>query len=281
MTEAVNYIRQSLKDMYPAGEIQSFTRQILECVCGWKPYQFLAFNLRPTESQMEEIVCMTQRLRSHEPIQYVTGITSFCGFPFRVNPSTLIPRPETEEIVELILHDYYGQSVDILDIGTGSGCIAISLARLLPQSRVTALDISSTALDTARENAALNRVDVSFIQSDILSPQIDINRSFDVVVSNPPYIKESERTSMKKNVLDYEPDLALFVPDDDPFVYYRSIAAFAKENIKEGGSIYFEINALHGKAICEVLLKEGNNSVELLQDLAGKDRIIKVKYENT
>ena len=278
MTETVAYIHEALKDMYPAGEIRSFTRRILACACGWEPYQYLADKgACPTGVQMRRITAMVERLKQREPIQYITGETHFAGLSFHTNPSVLIPRPETEELVERIARRYAGNRLRILDIGTGSGCIAVSLAHLLPASEVAGMDISAKALQTAGENAERNGVAVSFVQADVLSVEEAASRipgSFDLFVSNPPYVKESEKKEMAENVLRYEPELALFVPDSEPFVFYRSIARLARLKLCEGGAFYFEINALHGRETCEVLAREGCQAIELFNDLSGRPRFI-------
>ena len=181
------------------------------------------------------------RLKTHEPIQYVLGKTSFMDLEFKVNSSVLIPRPETEELVRLMLQeDLDGK--EILDIGTGSGCIAVSLAKNLPNAKITALDISKDALEVARENANLNNVDIEFINADIFEYQTD--KKYDVIVSNPPYVLESEKSLMKQNVLDFEPELALFIEDKNPLKFYDSIIHFCIFCLNENGNIFFEINNL-------------------------------------
>ena len=237
---------------------------------------------------------------------------------FKVTPDVLIPRPETAELVERIITDYRGQAPRILDIGTGSGCIAISLAKHLPKAEVAAVDISPEALAVAEENARLNQVSVSFLELDILSEgypsfmqgklkfhveETKVSRkenksftymkpkshteetavspigNFNCIVSNPPYIMDKEKATMEANVLENEPHLALFVPDDDPLLFYRAIARFGQRHLAEGGHLYFEINALCGKETVAMLRQENYTEVELIQDLYGKDRIVKAKYE--
>ncbi|GHT28506.1 release factor glutamine methyltransferase [Bacteroidia bacterium] len=278
MTETVAYINRSLQDLYPKGEVQSFTRLIMEHVCRLQPYQLLMGGGRHlSDTEKHEIHLIVERLKQFEPIQYILGETSFCGLKFRVNPSVLIPRPETEELIECILNDYDGRKMRILDIGTGSGCIAISVAHFLPTIEVIAVDISEEAIQTAEENARINNAFVSFIQADILYPDIDIPGTFDIIVSNPPYVKENEQIGMEKNVLQYEPRLALFVPDNDPLLFYRAIARLAKQKLNVGGALYFEINAMLGKETVQTLKEEEFTNVELIRDLSGKDRIIKAQ----
>ncbi|OAV72398.1 Release factor glutamine methyltransferase [Bacteroidales bacterium Barb6] len=284
MTDTIAYIRDSLKDCYPSEEIRAFTRLIMEDVCGIPPHRLLADKgsiLSVGERhRIEEIV---GRLRQSEPVQYILGKTCFYGLPFRVNPSVLIPRPETEELVELILTDEKGRGGAVLDIGTGSGCIACTLAKLLHNSRVTAVDVSEAALAVARENARLLGVAVDFVCADIFSEEQTGERiagGFDVIVSNPPYVTESEKGTMEKNVLDYEPHTALFVPDDDPLVFYRRIARFGRQRLNRGGRLYMEINARLGGETAELLRGEGYGEITVISDISGKERIVKATFEN-
>ncbi|MDR1939050.1 MAG: peptide chain release factor N(5)-glutamine methyltransferase [Tannerellaceae bacterium] len=281
MTETIAYINHSLKDLYPPGEIRSLTRRIMECACGLQPHQVLMSKDKELSGTEKYAVRqMVERLKQWEPIQYITGEAPFYGLSFRVAPPVLIPRPETEELVEHIVKDHSGRKVKILDIGTGSGCIAVSLAHSLPGSGVTALDVSGEALRIAKENARRNKVDVSFVLTDILSlrqASKDVAGDFDLIVSNPPYVRESEKACMEKNVLLYEPPQALFVADNDPLVFYRAIARFAKGKLRESGTLYFEINAQLGKETVDALKEEGYGKVELIRDLPGKDRIIKAQ----
>jgi release factor glutamine methyltransferase len=281
MTQTIVYINQSLKTLYPAGEIQSFILLIMVHVCGLQPYQLLMSKDKElSDAEKRRISQIVERLRQWEPIQYVLGETSFYGLDLSVNPKVLIPRPETEELVARIIKEHAHRRVRILDAGTGSGCIALSLARHLPGSDVTALDISEEALCIARENALRNKLSVAFVCADILSVrQVAglVSGKFDIIVSNPPYVKESEKSGMGKNVFLYEPPQALFVSDDDPLVFYRAIARLAKAKLREGGTLYFEINALLGKETLDALKEEGFRKTELIRDLSGKDRIIIAK----
>ena len=214
-----------------------------------------------------------ERLKTHEPIQYILGKTSFMDMEFKVNSSVLIPRPETEELVRLILkEDLDGK--EILDIGTGSGCIAISLAKYLPNAKVTALDISKDALKVAKENAKLNNVDIHFINTDIFKYKSD--KKYDIIVSNPPYVTESEKVLMKKNVLDFEPELALFVDDTDPLKYYSEIIDLLNRNLNLGGYLFFEINNKYFQEIKENLIDNGFQ-VNDLKDFRGFKRFIFAK----
>lgn len=279
MIETVDYIKNSLKDIYPPGEIGSFTRLILEKICGLKPHNLLfCKDKQLSETEKSKIRQIVERLKAEEPIQYVLGTADFYGQSFFVNPSVLIPRPETEELVERIILDYENKEVKILDAGTGSGCIGITLKRHLKKAEIIAVDISAPALETARKNARHQGMPVTFIRTDLLSLEksdLNIPFIFDVIVSNPPYVKHSEKPYMEKNVLDYEPHQALFVPDDDPLVFYRQIARLGKKKLKKEGRLYFEINAQCGSVMKEMLENEGYKEIELFQDIFGKDRIIK------
>lgn len=282
MTETVSYINESLKDLYLSTEISSFTRLIMEHVCGLLPHQLLlGIDTELSETEKCRIREIIGRLQQHEPIQYILGETNFYGLTFKVNPSVLIPRPETEELVERVIADYTEKAINVLDIGTGSGCIAISLARHLKQATVAALDISPEALEVARQNAVCNQVSVSFQEIDILSvPQTTsflADKKFNCIVSNPPYVMNKEKEVMEQNVLAYEPHLALFVPDEDPLLFYRTIARFGQAALLAGGHLYFEINAQCGQQTVDMLQQEGYKNIELIQDLSGNDRITKAQ----
>ena len=214
------------------------------------------------------------RLKTHEPIQYVLGKTRFMDLEFKVNSSVLIPRPETEDLVRLMLkEDLDGK--EILDIGTGSGCIAISLAKNLPNAKITALDISKNALEVAKENAKLNNVNIDFINADIFEYHSD--KKYDVIVSNPPYVTESEKTLMIKNVLDFEPELALFVEDEYPLRYFEYIIEKSKNYIKKYGLIFFEINDIFEISLTQVISKKYNFKIQFFKDLLDKNRFLKIE----
>lgn len=244
------------------------------------------------ESELAKLDSSVSELMTNMPIQYVIGKTDFCDMTFEVNENVLIPRPETEELVSLILSTDNGQrstdnrqqstvngqritdTINILDVGTGSGCIAISLAKLIENSNVTAIDISEKALEVAKRNATLNGVDVDFIQADILS-DFHISKKFDIIVSNPPYVCESEKNNMRANVLEFEPSTALFVDDNDPIVFYRHIINFAKENLTPHGVVWFEINENLGKETVELCKSYGFSNSLVIKDFLGKDRFVK------
>jgi len=221
-----------------------------------------------------------QKLKEEQPIQYILGETEFYGLPFKVTENTLIPRPETEELVDWILKDQAlvdNDDLRILDIGTGSGCIPISLAKNLSKVKVTTVDVSEEAVKVAKVNAKQNKVDVDFVNDSILNPKIvnDSKYIFDVIVSNPPYVRNLEKQEIKKNVLAHEPHLALFVEDDDALIFYRKIAEFALMHLRREGVLYFEINQYLGEETVELIKKIGFETVELRKDMSGNDRMIK------
>lgn len=226
---------------------------------------------------------ITERLNNNEPIQYILGETEFYGRRFLVNDSVLIPRPETEELVKYVVEKQKNQfpisissnQLSILDIGTGSGCIAISLAKELPNFKVTAYDISEKALETAKRNAELNKADVIFEKVDILSSQfLILNSQFSIILSNPPYVTKQEIERMQKNVLDFEPHLALFVEDSEPLIFYEAIANFAFNNLTDNGLVAVEINEALGEETAEVFRRKGFSEVEIIKDIHQKDRFV-------
>ena len=236
--------------------------------------------LRLSESEMLTFHFAVKDLLKNKPIQYIIGETEFCDLKFKVNENTLIPRPETSELVMKIVNRQ--QSTDnrlcsILDIGTGSGCIAISLAKMISGSKVFALDISEKALEVAKGNAINNEADVTFIHDDILSLRNKIDTKFDIIVSNPPYVRELEKEEMRDNVLNWEPHNALFVSDDDPLIFYRKILEFAKTHLKESGEVWFEINEYLGKEMTDLCTEMGFSQIETLNDFRGKERILSVR----
>ena len=259
---------------YTQSEVSALTRIIATEMLGIPQMTYyLKDNVILTAEQEALLANAIERLKKQEPIQYILGYSDFCGLRFKVTPATLIPRPETSELVEWIACEATGNG-SILDIGTGSGCIAVSLAYKLPQSKVTAWDISTDALAVATENSKANGCAVEFEEVNILAYE-PTGEQFDIIVSNPPYIKENEKNAMHSNVLDWEPHTALFVPDSDPLLFYHTIAKKGLSLLKPEGTIYFEINRAHGAETMEMLAGFGYTGIELRKDFADNDRMIK------
>lgn len=270
---------QELASLYDEYEIESFFYIILEDFHHMKRVDLALnpdFELSPElMHQWENVVA---QLKEQRPIQYILGETEFYGLPFYVNEHTLIPRPETEELVDWIIKESKVKSqkseFKILDIGTGTGCIAISLAKNLPNTKVYAMDVSDAALAVAKRNAERNNVDITFIHQSILETD-DLGETFDIIVSNPPYVRNLEKQEIKKNVLDYEPHLALFVEDNDALLFYRKITELAIKNLSENGQLYFEINQYLGNEMVQLLQQHNFKDVELRKDIYGNDRMMK------
>ncbi|MEL1243940.1 peptide chain release factor N(5)-glutamine methyltransferase [Flavobacterium sp. DGU11] len=266
---------EKLTPLYDAMEAESFFNIALEELKGWKRID-LAMNPDAVLKDDEIIQWnnVLEQLEKHKPIQYIFGRAHFYGLEFEVDENTLIPRPETEELVEWIIkeNEYKGQ-IKILDIGTGSGCIAISLAKNLPDAEVFAIDVSEKALAVAKKNAGTNGVTVKFLLQDILEA-VSLPDTFDIIVSNPPYVRELEKAEINPNVLEYEPHLALFVTDSDPLLFYRKIALLAKSGLTENGRLYFEINQYLGNETVEMLEEYKFSEVTLKKDIYGNDRMV-------
>jgi release factor glutamine methyltransferase len=296
MKDTALYIQKTLYPLYPPEEVRTFIRLIFSNVCGLSfNRQILCKDKQISEKEKKEIYAIVNRLKLSEPLQYILGETEFYSLPVKVNPYVLIPRPETEELVDLIIKttllttkadiqrtssNTVAPTIRILDIGTGSGCIAIALAKHIPGAIVTAIDVSEEALQTAKENALLNNTDINFAEADILTSSKTaalIPGRFDIIVSNPPYIADTEKCSMNANVLNYEPHRALFVPDKDPLLFYKAIADFALQKLSPDGMIYFEINANYGADTELMLHNKGFTQTRLIRDLSGKNRFITVK----
>ncbi|WP_276346670.1 peptide chain release factor N(5)-glutamine methyltransferase [Daejeonella sp. JGW-45] len=275
------FIRE-LTALYSPEEAGSIARLVICFLCQIEHGQyFIRKNEELSEKQHLTLDDILNTLKKGVPVQYALGETEFYGLPFKVNLSVLIPRPETEELVDWILKDLKlrgdkVKSLKILDIGTGSGCIPVTLGKNLPEAEVSALDVSPGALTLAQENAILNKTEIIFIQDDILDPRPTSTR-YSIITSNPPYITLTEKSQMHVNVLDHEPHLALFVPDDDPLVFYKAIANFAKSHLEAGGLLYLEINEHLGQETAALLRDEGFIHVELRQDLRDRDRMIKAQ----
>lgn len=275
--EIIGQFKSELADIYSPHEAFQFIWLLFEHLHGWsKTDLMLHDHTKLTVSDHLFVQNALERLKNYEPLQYIIGETEFYGMPFSVNTSVLVPRPETEELVEWILQSVNNNSqLKVLDIGTGSGCIAVSLAKHLPQAKLTAWDVSEDALQTARKNAEHNQVNVHFEQRDILTTTPNEAENFDIIVSNPPYVRDSEKEEMHNNVLDYEPHLALFVEDDDALLFYRKITEFAANALSPGGMLFFEINRAFGEATKKLVESYGFRNTELRKDLSGNHRMIK------
>jgi release factor glutamine methyltransferase len=284
IADIIRYFRQELKEAYDAGEVEAFISYCFEAYLNFdKKDIFLRLNEHVHESELLKFSFAVKQLKQHKPIQYILGWADFYKLRMMVNELVLIPRPETEELVDFIIRDNQGKTpLSILDIGTGSGCIPIALKKNLPHARVEALDVSEGALEIARKNAVLNQTEVWFFQQDILNRTTEFFHSsvqYDCIVSNPPYVTVSEKESMQRNVLDYEPHLALFVYDESPLLFYEAIADFANKHLRTGGLLYFEINAAYGPETKQLLEKKGFKNPALITDLNNKNRILRVAME--
>jgi len=271
--EAERIFTDSLDPVYDRREAASLAWLSISHICKIEKAGYL--NLKDTDipsDKFELLLKILEELNTGKPLQYIIGETEFYGLNFKVNPSVLIPRPETEELVEWILSDVRNsktsiEGLKIIDIGTGSGCIPISLKKNLPEAQLYALDISPKALAVSKQNAALNKTSIHFIQDDILNPvsREIIDEKYGIIVSNPPYVKDAEKQQMLPNVLEHEPHLALFVPDDDPLIFYRAIADFAINHSATNGSLYLEINENLGEETVQLLKQMGLKNIELRQ----------------
>lgn len=266
---------RTLEPLYGNGEARAVTDYVLDVCFGLSKADILCGAVEEmTAEKTAELNKIFGRLMEGEPVQYVLGRAEFCGRWFSVRPGVLIPRPETEELCAWITADSKASaSPKVLDIGTGSGCIAITLQLDMPESKVTAWDISADALDVARENAKQLGANVSFVKQDALNAKPE--GEWDVIVSNPPYICEKEKKDMAVNVLEHEPHTALFVPDADPLLFYRAITRLAVQTLSKGGRLYFEINPIYADDTCHMMQTEGMTAVELRSDMYGKQRMAK------
>lgn len=275
--EIINRMKCAAAANYDEREAHSLALWAVEALTGADRVQLLVDPHREVEHvDMEEVERVERELSEARPIQYIIGATEFCELQFAVGEGVLVPRPETEELVRWVAKECPTARL-ILDIGTGSGAIAVSLAKLLPQAEVAAIDISEVALDYASRNAAANGVKVRVVQGDALSDWTGAFEELDVVVSNPPYVPASDRASMHRNVRDYEPELALFVPDDDLLRFYRSIADGATRALRTGGALYFEIYEGAAEQMIEMLTERGWTDIELRRDFNDKNRMIRCR----
>ena len=278
MKASIASIRKELAGIFAGEEIESLIFLIFENLKGYSRTRFLLSKeeILLSKDELGEIKSIVTRLKNHEPIQYILGKTEFYGLPFYSVPGVLIPRPETEELVQWIIQENTNTSPTILDIGTGTGCIAISLRKNIEQATVLACDISSVCIKTALRNAELNAASVSVFEYNILKNTLEVNfPKLDLIVSNPPYVRDTEKLLMEKNVLEYEPELALFVPDKNPLIFYERISDFALAHLKNCGSLYFEINEAFGKECVEMLETKGFSNIIVKKDINGKDRMIR------
>lgn len=274
MNVTVSHIRSALQECYPPREAANLSRIVCCEMLGQSHIDYyLGKDMILSPKDEKELESILSRLCNFEPIQYVQGTARFLGRTFRVAPGGLIPRPETEELVERMLEEVAPAS-RILDIGTGSGCIAVTLSKELPEAEVTAWDISGEALAIAGDNNRLLQTSVQFVQRDVLTYQPVEGECFDVIVSNPPYVTETEKKDMDPNVLNWEPSGALFVPDSDPLRFYRRIGELGRSMLTAGGRLYFEINRAFGEAVASMLRKQGYTNVRIRKDISGNDRYV-------
>lgn len=276
MQATIQYIKNELANTYPETEIQGFIRIIFESLLNLTYTDILLQKDRKLDvSDFKQIKDIIARLKSHEPIQYILGETEFYELALKVNPAVLIPRPETEELVHWIINSELKSDAQILDIGTGSGCISLALKKNRNAAQVFAVDISEGAIETAKGNAKHNGLEVDFFQADILNWKNYNWPNYDVIVSNPPYVRTCEKLQMEDNVLEYEPDGALFVEDDNPLIFYLTIAEFAQVYLEENAYLFFEINEYLGVEMKTLLKGLGYRNIELRKDINDRDRMIK------
>ena len=283
-----NYFNETLKTIYPITEIDSFFFLLLEEYLGFRRVDIvLKSDFKITQETLNLLQSATKQLEQEVPLQYIIGKTEFYGLPFVVNKHVLIPRPETEELVAWVVSESSRfktfntstkqttetKQLKILDIGTGSGCIPVSLKKQLPFAEISAIDISNDALTVAKKNAVLNNVDIHFILQDILKT-VALDQHYDIIISNPPYVRELEKKELKNNVLKNEPHVALFVENDNPLIFYAKIAELAKKYLNKNGLLFFEINQYLGTETIDLVNKKGLKNIQLKKDMFGNDRIV-------
>ena len=276
--DIIALFHEELDALYSSGEVDAFIEILFEEYLGWDRVKLLLNReMSIDQSDLLRFHWALEDLNKYRPIQHIVGHTDFCGCRISVSPDVLVPRPETEEIVNWVVNQFstLNSQLSILDLCTGSGCIAIALKRAFPQAEVTAVDLSDKALVIARQNADNNNVAINFVHGDVLDPQFKIqNSKFNIIISNPPYVMEKERSLMRRNVLDYDPAMALFVPDDDPLRFYRAIATIARQNLTPDDQLVVEINEALADETCAVL--EGFN-IKVHNDFRGRPRWISAK----
>lgn len=277
LSQLLHHFKEELKDVYEEEEVKSIFSISVEHLLQLRRSQLMLNWEKEAEPEtLRSFLAVLEGLKAQKPIQYLLGEAFFYGSVFKVNEAVLIPRPETEELVDWILEEKAPSTV-VIDFGTGTGCIAISLKKHLKDASVTAVDISEEAIRTASENALINQTEVSFLHADILTFQSETK--FDIIVSNPPYITEKERAEMQQNVLAHEPHLALFVTNERPLVFYEAVADFALGNLQENGSLFFEINEYLAKETIQMLKDKSFVFIELRKDMQGKDRMIRARLK--
>ena len=276
MQTTIQYIEKQLGGLYPKTEIQGFIRLIFENVCQLSYTDLVLLKNESINSLAKEnIERIIERLKKFEPIQYILGETEFIGLKINVKPSVLIPRPETEELVHWIVESEDLNTPRILDVGTGSGCIALAIKSQIQAANISAIDISEKALEVAKQNAQRNNLDIEFFQADILNWEDKNWENFDMVVSNPPYVRELEKEKMQANVLGFEPAEALFVTDSDPLIFYQRIGEFAMKYLQNDGWLFFEINENLREEMIQLLQNLGFKNIQIRKDINGKDRMIR------
>lgn len=274
----LGYIEDSLAPLYSEREVQQISSWLFKAYKNWSRADLALHRYdRFTESEILKFHFALKRLKQGEPIQYVIGDVDFMGITLRVNPSVLIPRPETEELVQLVLNENKGTDLSVLDIGTGSGCIAIALKKKNPTWEVIGIDKSVNTLSTAESNAQMHKLSMRFLKQDILETPT-IKTKFDIIVSNPPYVLESDKNQMSEMVLKHEPAQALFVPDHDPLLFYRRILDLAPSLLNPGGKIYFEIHENLGSEMKALCLASHMSDVRVIKDMQGKDRMMSMQF---
>ena len=281
MFKIVAEIHLQLAEKYPEREIESFVRILFKHYLNMSPAElYMSSDREPAAEIGQQILAAVDELKKYRPIQYIIGKTEFYGLHLEVTPDVLIPRPETEELVDWIVCEYERDApLNIVDIGSGSGCIAVALKSNFLNSNVWAIDISERALNVARRNAERNKLKLNYLLADVLKDDMmgfEYN-SLDVVVSNPPYVTPSDRRLMHPNVLEYEPHVALFTPNSDSFIFFKHIAAFGIKSLKDGGNIFFEINEAYPKEVADILKQHGFSNIDTRQDLNGKWRMISAR----